>query len=254
MTRTRTSTLFLGAFCAAALLAAANVARADDAPVTLAYHVKKGDVAYHKATVTASIMGADVLVTTSTKSTVKDVKDNGDFVVEQTNLGTHVSFGGQEQDQDASAPVTVTRDKRGRLVDYKTDEAAQAFVAPEVQRLIAMLNEVLLPEKPVKQGDSWETVLDNPAAKGKKVTVKDTYLGTEKVNGVDAWKVHQTAEAVVDADGNKMSVDSTIYMNPATGQAMKGEAVAKDVPTLQAGPITMNVKLEETKAPEEKKP
>ena len=41
----------------------------------------------------------------------------------------------------------------------------------------------ILPEKEVKSGDSWQTEFDNPAAKGKKVTVKTSYLGTEKVDG-----------------------------------------------------------------------
>src|SRR5207248_1555 len=80
----------------------------------------------------------------------------------------------------------------GKLVDFKMEEGG--ILAPEIARLLATLRTPILPEKEVKAGDTWQTEFDNPAVKGKKFTVKTTFVGTDKVEGMDVWKIQQSGE------------------------------------------------------------
>jgi hypothetical protein len=108
---------------------------------------------------------------------------------------------------------------------------------------MAMLSDQLFTDKEVKKNDTWETEIENPAVKEKKVTVKGTYLGNETVDGVELWKVKQTADAATDKDGGKLSVDFTSWINPTNGQVVKSEGVVKDLPTM-FGPMTWTMKQE----------
>jgi hypothetical protein len=233
------------AFGAACLLAviAAQAATAQEKSVNLAYNYKAKDTYRSKVTVNTNVMGQDVVVTGTAKTEIKEIKPNGDFVVVMTNEGGKLNIGGQEQDQPATPPVTTTRTKLGKLVDYKAEDAAMGILAPEVQKLMAMLGEQLLPEKEVKKGDTWTTEIENPAVKEKKVTVKGTYLGTDTIDGVELWKVKQEADAAVDKEGGKLSIDFTNWINPANGQVVKSEGTVKDLPT-QFGPMTWTMKQE----------
>src|SRR5215470_12021434 len=76
--------------------------RADDKPVTLARTYKKGDVTRFKTESTVNAAGNDITVTQTSKVTVKDVKDNGQSVVEQAGEGGKLSMGGADQDIPAS--------------------------------------------------------------------------------------------------------------------------------------------------------
>lgn len=213
------------------LLVSAMAAMADEKPVTLARTYKEGDKVSHKVTVTVSVNGMDVVVTRTAKSTVKEVRKTGEIVIVQTDDGSTLNIGGMEQQQPAGPPVTELRDKNGKLTEVKVDEAANGFMTPDMQQLIAKASDVHLTDKPVKAGDTWTTEFDNPAVKGKKFTAKSTYVGIEKVDGQDLWKVKQTVEADSDADGKKLTIDFTAWLDPAKGQTVKMEGNAKDVPT-----------------------
>src|SRR5947209_5551969 len=157
----------LTVFALAAL--AHTTARADDA-TTLARSYKEGDVSHYKIKMTTNVMGADAALDQNVKMTVKEVKKNGDIVIVEESEGGKITFNGQENDLPMTPPVTHTRDKVGRLVELKKDDNPQAFIAPEIEKIMAMLQETLLPEKAVKAGDSWTNEQDNPAVKGKKFT------------------------------------------------------------------------------------
>jgi hypothetical protein len=232
----------IGALCAIAIVAAQG-ASAQDKSVNLAYNLKAKDSYRSKVTVNTSVMGQDVVVNATAKTEIKEIKPNGDIVLVLTNEGGKLNLGGQEQDQPAQPPITATRTKYGKLVDYKADDIAMGILAPEVQKLMAMLGEQLMTEKEVKKGDTWTNEIENPAVKEKKVTVKGTYLGTETIDGVEVWKMKQEADAAVDKDGAKLSIDFTNWINPANGQVVKSEGTVKDLPT-QFGPMTWTMKQE----------
>ena len=232
--------VMLSVLAGLALIAALPV-RADDKPVTLTRTYKKGDVTRLKAESAVTTANGDVQAVMTSKFTVKDVKDNGQVVVEQAGEGGKVTIGGNDMDIPASPPVTVTRDKSGKLVEFKMDESTPGLSTPEISRLMATIGPPILQDKEVKPGDTWQTEMDNPAAKGKKVIIKTTFVGIDKVDGTDHWKVKQTAEPDTDANGGKMNYEATYWLDPANGQEVKSEANVKDLPS-QYGLLTMKIK------------
>lgn len=240
-----------GALLAFTLLASQTV-RADDAPVSLLVKPKVGKVTRSKTVIKTSVMGMDIVVNETQKDTIKEVKENGDVVTEIADEGVTVTVGGADMPQPAAPARTITRSKLGIVKVMNVDEAG-GFMAPEIAKLMASLSANLLTEKSVKPNDTWETEVENPAVKEKKVKVKSTYLGLEKVDGKDYWKIKQTAEAVVDTDGSKMGYEFTAWINPADGETVKVEGTAKDVPT-QIGALTMQITSKAVKADDKEKP
>src|SRR5258706_1820202 len=223
-------------------------ANADEKTFTLASTYKEDDKVSHKVTVTVNVNGMEVVVTRTAKSLVKEVKKTGEIVIVQTDDGSTLNIGGNEQQQPAGPPVTEIRDKNGKLTEVKVDEAAAGFMSPEIQQLVAKASDVHLTDKPVKAGDNWTTEFDNPAVKGKKFTAKSNYIGIDKVHGQDLWKVKQTVEADSDADGKKLTIEFTAWLDPAKGQTVKMEGNAKDVPTM-FGSLTWAMKQVLVKEP-----
>lgn len=242
--------LLAGVLVAAGALALlpAPGARGQDAPVQLRYTYKAGRTARYTTTQTGSVMGADLTLSAPYTITVKQVRDDGSAVVERKQEAGKISIGGQEQETPAADPQSSTRDRRGRLLEYNVRANADGFIAPEVTHLLASLTHPLLPEKAVAKGDTWQVEVDNPADAGKKVTVKGTFLGVEKLDGADAWKLRQSAEATTSAGADtKLVVEFTAWLDPANGEIRQMEGTVKDLPT-QAGPITLTVKQTREKA------
>ena len=126
---------------------------------------------------------------------------------------------------------------------YVASEEAQSLMAPEVQKLLASISDIITTSKEVRSGDSWETELDNPTLKDKTLKLKTTYLGTEKVLDIEYWKLEQTAEVVVDDAGAKMNVKFIEWLNPVDGSMFKAKATLKGLPTSMFGPIDLDQTL-----------
>ncbi len=203
---------------------------AQDAPVTLARKFQAGAVVRFQSTITANLMGMEVKVEETGKITAKEVKDDGSVVLVRTSEGGKLNLGGMEQPQPASPEVTVTRDKVGRLTAYKPAEPNMLFT-PEISHLLTTLEEAVLPDKAVKNNDTWETSLDNPAAKDKKINARGTFLGREKRGEVELWKVKQSATADTGMADGKLTVELTAWLDPATGMPVRIEGDYKKVPS-----------------------
>ncbi|HLK55509.1 MAG TPA: hypothetical protein VKU00_03040, partial [Chthonomonadaceae bacterium] len=201
--------LWIGALALLALVGQPAL-RADDGadaakPTTLTNPVKVKDTFQYKSTLSVSAGGADVVVEQGRKYTVKEIKDNGDIVYVVADLGGKFSINGGDMDIPPGASVTLTQDKTGKIIDYKPDANDQnPYLSDTTQYLVAMVDHIILPDKPVKPGDSWKTEAKNPAAKDKKVSIKTTFVGLDKVDGMPAWKIKQTLEAETE-DGSKMT-------------------------------------------------
>ena len=186
----------MGGVLLAFALLGSQMARADDEkPVSLLIAPKVGQVTHIKTVIKTNAAGMDLTVTQSQKNTVKELKTNGDVVLEIADEGTVVDVGGQEMEQPPIPPRSITRDKVGKVKEVKVDEAGQ-FMAPEVAKIMSGLSLAILTEKAVKTNDTWQNELDNPAIKEKKITIKDTYLGTEKIDGKDCWKIKQSLPSI----------------------------------------------------------
>jgi hypothetical protein len=220
----------MGTFVALSMVST-QLVRADDKPVTLVLTPKANAVSHHKINLAVSLGGNEVAkVESRSKTEIKEVKKDGSFDVVASSEGGHVTSPGGEQDIPPMPVSKFTRDKYGKLVEFTPAPGTPEIFEPEIVRLQAMLNGVLFPEKAVKAGDSWETSLDNPTAKGKKFTVKTTYVGMEKVDGVDLWKVKQTAEVTLTGKDDKLITEYTAWLDPATGDEVKADVSLKNLP------------------------
>ena len=239
----RTMRPLWAAVCALAMAGTAAV-RAADTDVSLTRVYKKGAVVRHKITLNGQAGGTDFTVSSGTKQEISEVTPEGKATVVLTNEASRLSVGGQEMEQPAEAPITFTRDRAGRLLSVGQQQPG--IFSPEVQHLLLMLSEVLLPEKAVATGGTWETVLDNPAVKDGKVTVKGTFVGMDKIGEASLWKIRQTVDAPVDAAGKKLTVESTSWLDPADGQIVKQESSVKDAPS-QFGEMSWTSVIERVK-------
>jgi len=235
-----------GGLLLACALAGAQSAHADAKKMVLMRPIKAGMVATYKATIKASIQGMDIQLEQSQKQTIKSIKDDGTTVTLAEDLGGTIKLNGMDQEQKPGPPSTETRDKLGKLLEFTHESDANAPFAPEVQKLMTGIGELLMTDKEVGDGDTWDTTLENPVIKEQKVKVKTTYQGIEKVGGVDLWKFKQVAEAVVNADGSKMTNDSIIWMNPKDGLTEKIEGKIKGLPT-QFGPMDVEIVIKRGK-------
>jgi len=214
-----------------AALGAVQAVRADDAAVKLTRTFKEGDLVHYKSTIKVSVMGMDVVVTSLEKRTVKEIKKTGEVViVVEGEEGGSLSMNGADQPQPPAPPATETFDKSGKMAEFKPSVEG-GFFDPGVGQLVAITHHFVLPDKEVKKDDTWETELDDPAVKGKKMTLKSSFLGIEKRDGKDLWKVKQKGEPLVDAAGGKMTFEFTGLLDPATGNMVHFEGTVKQIPT-----------------------
>lgn len=239
----RRTSATLVALCACLLAAAALAAQApaSQAPakeVTLAATYKAGDVTRYKTRISFTAATAEGVLTSTNQATVKEIRKTGDIVVNTVIQDAHVSVGGNEQDVQDLPTIGQVRSKQGKLVEFTLGESMVMPFTPEVGRAIYQLSEVLFPEKAVAPGGTWQTELANPMVKGKKILVKDTFIGMDKVDTLDCWKIKQTGEADTEDPNARLKVEATFWLDPANGRIVKLEGTAKDVPT-QLGPATL---------------
>jgi hypothetical protein len=208
---------------ACCLLSAAVAAHA----ATLARTFKQGDAVHHRYEMKGSVAEAEFSVTGVSRGEVTEVKANGDVVITETQKDVKLTVMGADQPQPEAPPVKITRDRQGRLVELGE---APSVLTPATTRIIATLAEPLLPAQAPSDGGTWTVEFDNPARQGKKIAVKGTFTGTEKVGDVEAWKVRQTAEAETE-DAQPLTSDTTFWLDPANGEIVKAEAAVKNAPS-----------------------
>jgi len=221
--------------------------RADDSPITLKYTTKVGDSQHQQILVKANVGGVDAVVKQTQKRLTKEVNDAGDVTFLVTDEGGTLTLAGSDQHQDPGPDVTVKRDKLGKLTDWKpAKDFDNPPMSPEVMRATEQLYTVVLPTMAVKEKDTWKVELDNPVYSKAKIKVENTYLGMEKVDGVDLWKIKQTATVPLDADGGVSAFDGTFWLNPSNGQLVKLEGNVKDVPS-QFGKLQLEITVSPVK-------
>lgn len=233
--RGKTLGLWIGAACAFWMIGAPAV-RADDAKtLILVMAAKAGDSVRYRTTLKISVGGNDITVEQNRKHVVKEVKENKDVVLAVEEEGGKVQAGGNDTDIPAGTPTAVTINKANKVLTFKPEKEDNPYLSTAAQHLIALIDRVILPDKPVKAGDSWTTEVDNPQVKGKKVTIKTTFVGEDKADGAPALKFKQTLEADTDANA-KLTAETTALLDPATGQLIEEEQTAKGIPGTM-GPV-----------------
>jgi hypothetical protein len=186
------------------------------------------------------LMGMEMEMQGVEKSTITAVQENGDVVAEVVDEGSKLHAAGQDQDMPITPTYSITHDKLGKTTKTGKKESDDGFTTPAISKLMDSITDFVLTDKAVKPNDTWQNELENPAMKEKKVVVKDTYLGLDKIDGKDCWKVKQAAEAVVDAAGAKLSYEVTVWIDPVNGATVQLDGTVKNVPTA-AGLMSMHV-------------
>ena len=234
--RGKTIGLWIGTACAFWTFGAQAVRADDTKPVSIVMSPKAGDSVRYKTTLKISVNGNDITVVQTRKHVVKEVKESKDVVLAVEEEGGKVEAGGNGTDIPAGTPTAVTVDKANKVLTFKPEKEENPYLSTAAQHLMALIDHIILPDKPVKPGDSWTTEVDNPQVKGKKVTIKTTFVGDEKADGAPALKFKQTLEADTDAAGAKLKAETTALLDPTTGQLIEEEQTAKGIPGMM-GPV-----------------
>ncbi len=216
-------------------LAGSQAVKADDEkqndskPAAIVLTRKAKDAVQYKSNLALSVSGTDVTLEQNRKHTVKEIRDTGELVILVSDLGGKVTFNGQDMDTPPAPPVTVMQTSSGKIISYKPEMDNNPYLSATTQHLIAIAEQIIYPDKPVKPGDSWKTEIDNPQVKGKKVTITTTYVGSDKADGMPAWKVKQTLDADTDS-GGKMTAEITALLDTTNGQLIQADQSAKGIP------------------------
>jgi hypothetical protein len=198
------------------------------AAVSLARPLKKGETARYTFVVKGMVLGTEFESTGKTKVEIRDVKENGDVTRVESVEESKLTVAGQEMPVEPQPAVTTTHDRLGKLIQY--EPTPNPLMAPEVLRLMTALGEPILPGKEIEDNAAWETEIDNPAAAGRKVTIKTAYAGTEKLGDLELWKIRQTAEAET-GQVALLKSEATYWLDPKSGHTVRMEAKLTDVPT-----------------------
>jgi hypothetical protein len=181
---------------------------------------------------TADASGAiDLALKSASKHEYKDVSADGFAVFEQSDEKREIVFNGMPiaVKLEAAKPVTLTLGKNG-IYTKRVNPNVDMATAYREKSLLA-LQSLPAPEKPVKVGDAWTTVMANPMLKGKMITATSTLVATEKVLGLDALKINLKMEfpSAIDAMENEIvKLEETYYLDAKTHQLLQARYTIKN--------------------------
>ncbi len=169
------------------------------------------------------------------------VRPDGTAVLEITTGNGRVTAFGSPASLPAGARTVLEADRLGRIV-----RAAQAeplpLGPPELALLLPLPNlGIVLPEQPVRTGETWTADVLLPANE-KKARLVSTLLGLEMVEGAQTLKIRQSwtiplqvhvgrdnrpaagvRQSILTITGN-VKVDSTLHLQESSGRLVKSLA------------------------------
>jgi hypothetical protein len=202
---------------AAALLCAANLVRAQEAPAgssektfTPVFKYTVGELLTYSMKMTMKMEmkgeqgdlplpgGENVMSGKAKLKTVK-VKPDGTGVVHYTMSNFSMQMMGQTMQMPEMPPVTMEMDSRGRT---KVVNAPAAQGNPMMGQFMNMQqgpnSGIILPDRPIKVGDTWETEVDVPGVAGQKAKATCKLAAVEQVGGQEALRIEQVMEGPMD--------------------------------------------------------
>ena len=193
------------------------------APVTLRFALKEGESHRLRRVSTRTsgddAIGPETTVTVLTE-TIKKVAPDG-------------AFAREIRSENPPVVSTITHDRTGRIVDFTINGSP----ASSTDRLFTRPDYQYLPDRPVKVSDTWTLEVENPAVKDDKVTQTYTYLGTEKVLGIDTHKIKMTMSL---RQPVKVEAETIRFRDAETGLTVKVVSVVNGIPSLN-GPAQWGV-------------
>lgn len=191
--------------------------RGQDAEFTLKIVPKKGVTLNYSLKATITISQGEADVTGTTVRTVTDIDDKGNITLEQAQKGMTVNIGGQQMDAPDQPSTVLVMTPQGLITDIKGEAVDSNAVR------FAHIAEFIVPDKPVKIGDSWDKTTKADASTGA-VDEKTTFtlLGEDTVGTIKCFKIKMAAaETTGDAPA---SANGTLWIAEDGGYAVKSVA------------------------------
>ncbi len=194
--------------------------------VRLVWKPKAGDTQKYRLNVSMTgdpaVLGfgkLELSITTTEK--IKEVKEDGKVVQESTQSEFSVKVDGQDLGGGGEMPavsVTTIFYPDGRIFAIEGDPTAGP--PPRVAESMVFLYPG--PEKEFRVGESWTHKRGGDAQRGTRASETTyTYLGQEKV---DRWDAYKVAFKFRETEGeNAMEVTGTVWLGVENGYVVKGE-------------------------------
>jgi hypothetical protein len=173
----------------------------------------------------------DITTMSVSKHTYIDVAPDGAATYEQLDEKSEVKFNGTAlpDKPDERKPVTLIRGKNGVYLKRSTPGADLATTFRE-KSLLALMS-LPVPEKPVKIGESWTSVIPNAMLRNKTITATSTLVGIEKILGRDALKISLKMEfpvALNPRENEVVALEETYYLDAATHVLLRARYTIKN--------------------------
>lgn len=154
----------------------------------------------------------------------KTVKpDGGAIYTTELRNGT-MEVMGQQRELPSNAVTTIEVDGKGQIVKLDAPKVDAGGGFPGMDNFMKLDRfsglGAILPDKPVKVGDTWEKTLAGVLGDSS-VTIKSKLLGVEQVNGKETLKVEQTVEMPLDmniGEDQKPTTDKSKAMMSMSGK------------------------------------
>lgn len=169
-------------------------------------------------------------VKSTSKNTTKEVLPEGTVIWEQLDEpGGAATLNGMALPvEEEPKPVTITFTKLG-TISKRLNPAADP--ADQSQRILPTLSSFPVPPMGVKPGDSWKTELPNPMLKNRQFTATSTFVGNEKVLGIDCLKVELTMAFPTmfgQTEKEFLQHTETYWLDASTRQLIRGSYTTKN--------------------------
>ena len=219
----------------------AAATKTETMPITLAIPFASGRVYRYKSTVAITGGSIQVQAELTRRETTTEVKANGEIRAELVEEGGKAIINGMENPLPAGKPVRLLLDRYSRLLLFTPTEEGGDFISPPIRHIMALADRIAFPRLPVKPGDTWETEVRNPTGRSRRILIKTTYLGTERVGASELWKMRQTFE--VPTEDGSLGAETIGFVDPATGDIVQADQTLTKVPTA-AGVVTWKGKIQ----------
>lgn len=205
------------------LIAASLAATALIAPTKITRDVKVGDKHKAKLSVDIDFSGQAIQYTADGTQTIKEVKEDGTVVVEETSENSMISMDGAEQPAGNDSTATNTYNKKGHLLEMQSE------MVDENSYRFSNLFIFLFPDKEVDKGVSWEDTKESSSKQSTpKTSFKYTCDGFEEIKGKNTAKVNFEIKEL--EGGQPASSKGTMWIDVKTGFIMKSEGNLVNAP------------------------
>ncbi|MFQ3669689.1 MAG: hypothetical protein SNJ61_12490 [Fimbriimonadaceae bacterium] len=222
-------------------LAAGAFAYAQTDGISLVRQVKVGDTKRFKMSFEIDIMGMMAVYSATQVETVREVREDGSYIVQSTQNDVKIVFGDQDLPVDNTGSLTTVFERNGMV---RSVESSEPDMGGSAAFRIANMTSIVVPDTPVNVGSKWEQEIRG-SAKTDNVGGKATYsvVATERVAGIETLVIEMryvetSGEAPATAEGR-------IWLDVRDGSLVKLTATLRNAPFPQApAPIDARLTIE----------